>query len=177
MRKPRAVVNAGWAECDLPQYHAFETLRDELEALREAETVHAVLLRGPAFGGADAAIDEGDCRWLERFELPTLFLFDGELAGAALQVALSCDIRVCGPGASFRLPIGSRRSLQLIGLGASADLLAGRGRVNAEQALAVGAVSYVGESSEAAIEEARRLAAVIASRGPIAERLAKEAIW
>ena len=51
------------------------------------------------------------------------------------------------------------------------------GRVDAGRALAVGAVSHVSESMEAALAEARRLAAVIASRGPIAVRLAKEAVW
>ena len=177
MTKLRAAVSVGWAECDLAQYNAFEDLRDELEALREPGKVHAVLLRGQGFGNAAAVIAEGECRWLELFELPMLFAFDGDLAGAALQLALSCDIRICGPDASFRLPIGSRRSLQLIGPGASADLLPVRGRVNAEQALAVGAASHVGESTETALSEARRLAAVIASRGPIAVRLAKEAIW
>lgn len=177
MPKLLAVVNAGWAECELTQYNAFEDIRDELEALRELGTVHAVVLRGPGLRSPDAVITESDCRWLELFELPTLFAFDGDLAGAALQVALSSDIRVCGTAASFRLPIGSRRSLQLIGTAASADLLAARGRVDAEQALAVGAVSHVAQSAEAAISEARRLATVIASRGPIAVRLAKEAIW
>ncbi len=177
MPKLLAVVNAGWAECELTQYNAFEDIRDELEGLRELGTVHAVVLRGHGFKSPDAVITESDCRWLELFELPTLFAFDGDLAGAALQVALSSDIRLCGPAATFRLPIGSRRSLQLIGAASSADLLAARGRVDAEQALAVGAVSHVAESAEAAISEARRLATVIASRGPIAVRLAKEAIW
>lgn len=123
------------------------------------------------------ALTEGDCRWLELFELPTLFTFDGELGGAALQVALSCDIRICGPAASFRVPIGSRRSLLLIGVEASADLLSVRGRVNADAALAAGLVSHVADPSESALLETRRLAAVIASRGPIAVRLAKEALW
>ena len=177
MPKLLAGVNAGWAECELTQYSAFEEMRDELEALRELGTVHAVILRGRGFRSPDAIITESECRWLELFELPTVFVFDGDLAGAALQVALSSDIRVCGRAASFRLPIGSRRSLQLIGAASSADLLAVRGRVNAEQALAVGAVSHIAESPEAAISEARRLATVIASRGPIAVRLAKEAIW
>ena len=177
MAKFKAVVNVGWAECDLARYDAFEDLRDELEALRERGAVHAVLLRGQAFSGPDAVIAERECRRLELFELPTLFVFDGGLAGVALQVALSCDIRICGPAASFRIPVGSRRSLQLIGANASADLMAVGGRVDAGRALAVGAVSHVSESMEAALAEARRLAAVIASRGPIAVRLAKEAVW
>ena len=75
------------------------------------------------------------------------------------------------------MPIGSRRSLLLIGVEASADLLSVRGRVNADAALAAGLVSHVAESSESALLETRRLAAVIASRGPIAVRLAKEALW
>ena len=177
MPKTRAQVNTGWAECELALYASFSDLRDELEALREPGAVHAVLIRGEAFAEVGAALTEGDCRWLELFELPTLFTFEGELGGTALQVALSCDIRICGPAASFRVPIGSRRSLLLIGVEASADLLSVRGRVNADAALAAGLVSHVAESSESALLETRRLAAVIASRGPIAVRLAKEALW
>ena len=172
----RAAINPGWAECELTEYAGFEDLREELEALRELQTVHAVLVRGRAFP-TESVLSEDECRWLELFDLPTLFMFAGELTGAGLQVALSCDIRVCGPAAVFRVPIGSRRSLQLIGAGASADLLPARGRVNARQALEVGVVSHVAESEDGANVEARRLAAVIASRGPIAVRLAKEAIW
>ncbi len=177
MAKLRGQVNSRWAECELLQYQTFEELRDELEALRELGTVHAVVIRGQVFGSNLSEVTEGECRWLELFEIPTLFVFDGDLSGGALQVALSCDIRVCGPAASLRVPIGSRRSLLLIGAGASADLLGVRGRVNAEKALALGAVSHVAASGEAAIAEARRLGAVIASRGPIAVRLAKEAVW
>lgn len=173
----RAQENAGWAEYELRQYASFDDLRDELEAMRETGAVHAVLIRGDGFSDATAALTESECRWLELFELPTLFVFDGELGGAALQVGLSCDIRICGPAGAFRVPIGSRRSLLLIGANASADLLAVRGRVNAEGALAAGAVSHVAESSEEALAEGRRLAEVISSRGPIAVRLAKEAIW
>lgn len=177
MPKLRATVNAGWAECDLARYASFSELHDELEALREVSTIHAVLMRGDAFAEPASTLDESECRALELFALPTLFVLEGEMAGPALQVALSCDIRVCDASTAFRVPIGTRRSLQLIGANASADLMAARGLVDADRALAIGLASYLGESPEAALAEARRLAAVIASRGPVAVRLAKEALW
>jgi enoyl-CoA hydratase/carnithine racemase len=55
-------------------------------------------------------------------------------------------------------------------------LFIGRGPVPAAELLEAGFVSSV-TAPGAALAEARRVASVIASRGPIATRLAKEAIW
>ena len=177
MPSVRAHLHPGWIELELEQYESFEDCWSELELLRGEGGVHAVVVTGHAFANAAEGVTPDQARQLERFELPTIFAFDGPLEGPALQVALACDIRVCGPNASLRVPLGSRRALALIGAEASANLLTSRGKVDARAALQCGIVSQVAAGEAEALGEARTLATVIASRGPIAVRLGKEAIW
>lgn len=111
------------------------------------------------------------------FELPTVFVFEGALRGSALEFAFAFDIRVCGADASVRGPLrGTSRLQQLSGPGGGMRILTSREPVPAQDLLAAGYVSTVTPSGEA-LTEATRLAHVVASRGPIATRLAKEALW
>ena len=155
-----------------------EALRTAMDALPGRDDVRCLVLSAgvPAIAHP---IESGPSafRWLERFELPTLFVFDGELAGTALELALSCDIRICDVASTIRSrKVGSRRLLQLIGSDSSLEFIGRRGVADAETALRWGLVSEVTPPGNAA-ERAAELAATIASRGPIATRLAKEAIW
>lgn len=162
---------ARWAEFDLSGI-GDAALTDALESLRD-RPCHAVLLTGaPVF-----ALDLQWLRWFELFPLPTLYAFEGELGGAALDLALHCDIRLCSELASMRLAgLGGRRLLRLVGPDAMVDLIRARGHADARLALAAGLVSEV-TATGSALARARELAATIASRGPIATRFAKEAIW
>ena len=155
-----------------------DALREAMQALLGRHDVHCIVLSGgDATPGMSMEAGPAGFRWLERFELPTIFCFDGPLAGNALDVALACDIRICGAGATIvsRKP-GSRRLLQLIGSDASLEFIGRRGLSDAEAALRWGLVSEV-VPEDGACNRAAELAATIASRGPIATKLAKEAIW
>jgi enoyl-CoA hydratase/carnithine racemase len=68
------------------------------------------------------------------------------------------------------------RTMQLLGENAQRDGLEAGTSLTAREALVLGLVSHVADA-ETAMNYASRLAATIASRGPIATRLAKEAIW
>ncbi|MGH2608166.1 MAG: enoyl-CoA hydratase-related protein [Tepidiformaceae bacterium] len=123
------------------------------------------------------ACSDAELRRLEQFPLPTIAAFEGELSGPGLDLAVACDIRVCGADASIRARrIGHRRLLALIGHVRSAELFGRRGTLDAEGALEFGLVSDLAPAG-GAVRVAEELAAVIASRGPIATRLGKEAIW
>ena len=177
MRRRRAQLHAGWLEAQLGHYTSFEDLWEELESVRDDRSMAAVLTTGDRFAETSEVVTPEQARRFERFELATVFAFDGPLEGPGLEIALSSDIRLCGPDATIRIPLGNRRSLALIGPEASAGLMATRGTVDAAAALACGFVSGVASSGAEAVTEARALAATIASRGPIAVRLGKEAIW
>lgn len=155
-----------------------EGLREELEQLRAGGLCRCVVLlaAGDSASAAGAGMAD-DWRWLERYELPTIFAFEDQLEGTALEIALSCDIRICGGGASIRSRNpGRRRLLQLIGAEASLEFIGLRGLAPAETALRWGLVSELTAAGEAKAR-ARALASTIATRGPIATRLAKEASW
>ncbi len=147
-------------------------------------------LAGFAAGGArvvvvEAGTDPGAwpgerVRWLWRdYPLPVVFAFEGTLAGAEAALALGCDIRVCGEGAVIELDgdgmdgLTAERARTLLGLEAGDAIPT---RLTAGEALEAGLVSRVGPAGSAA-EVARGAAEAVAARGPIATRLAKEAVW
>jgi methylglutaconyl-CoA hydratase len=152
----------------------WERLRERLEALA-ATGVRAVVITQPETWATP--ISATGLRWLELFPLPTVAAFEGELTGNGLDLALACDIRVCGADATLRARrIGSRRFLTLIDHARSADLFGRRGSLDAEGMLDYGLVSDLVPAG-GATSAAESIAATIASRGPIATRLGKEAIW
>jgi len=132
-------------------------LLNELEAIREGGEARVVVLdaTGPGAGAVDAMSAE-ELRALTLFALPVVCCFEGELGEGMAGIALAADIRVCGTGGALAVRPGAER-------------------LDAEALLQAGLVTAVAVAGEAA-GEARRLADVIASRGPVATRLAKEAI-
>lgn len=119
-------------------------------------------LRGGATRVAVVALDgrtvvdgvpPGATHQLHRLDLPLLASLEGDIRGGAATLALACDVCV---GAS--------------------DLRVEARAESAAAALEAGLISRVAPAG-GAVELARQVAATIASRGPIATRLAKEAIW
>lgn len=153
----------------------FETLRTELEGLRDSPARLVVLELTDAAPGDRWPADQ--LLWLERYPLPTVAALRGEVDAHALDLALACDIRVAAEGTTFRFhSIGSRRMVLLLGLDRSVEVLRRRGQFDCETALRTGLVSRV--LPAAGFDDAvARLAETIAARGPIAVQLAKEAVW
>lgn len=149
-------------------------LRDRLEELRDPGGAHVAVLHAPRPGTGAEAYAGDDLLWFERFPLPLVFAFEGMIAGSWLALALACDVRVCDETSAL--------DLALVGDGYARErlrLLGGEGLPSplpAAEALEAGLVSVVAPAG-CALERATGLAGVIASRGPIAVRLAKEAVW
>lgn len=153
-----------------------EWLSDALEVLAGDRETRVVILDATAGGPADWRLPPNELDALARFELPVVFAFEGTLARAAVEVALAADIRICGSDGSMQGPLrNTRRVLALAGEGGALPLVIGQ-EVRADGLLATGLVSAVLPTGTV-LAEAERLANVLASRGPIATRLAKEAIW
>ncbi len=149
----------------------FERLREALDGLTPGFDVRVVVwtLEG---GGESLSAEEG--LWLEEFPIPLLAVLRGTTSGRAADLALWSDIRIGDRSLSLRWGrFGSGRLLRVLGAKGSVVLLEGGGALDAEAALAVGAVSGVFDDVDL---EGARLARAIASRGPIALRLAKEAL-
>ena len=129
---------------------------------------------------AAAAIDA-----LAAVPMPVVAAVTGRAHSAGFELALAADIRVCGEHATFALPEteagrlpfagGTQRLPRAVGRAQALRLLLTGDVIDAAEARRIGLVSRVVSDSEA-LEAARGIARVIASRGPIATRLAKEAV-
>jgi enoyl-CoA hydratase/carnithine racemase len=123
-------------------------------------------------------------RTLARMAVPTIAAIDGPALGGGLEIALACDLRVCRKGVALGLTEsrlgglagnGSVRLTRLIGPARAKELLFTGETIPTEKALAWGLVNIVVEDGSA-LEGARHLAATIAKRGPLSNRLAKELV-
>ena len=120
-------------------------------------------------------------RHLARLPMPTIAAIDGPALGGGFELALACDLRVCRKDVALGLPEsrlgglagnGSIRLTRLVGSSRAKELLFTGDTIPAERALAWGLVNRVVEAGSA-LDGARALAQVIASRGPVSNRLAK----
>lgn len=116
---------------------------------------------------------------------PVVAAVHGRAHSAGFELALACDIRVASEDARFAMPEtgeglvpcggGTQRLPRAVGRAQALRLLLTGEEIDAVEAKRIGLVSRVtapGAAPEAALEIAR----VIASRGPIATRMAKEAV-
>jgi enoyl-CoA hydratase/carnithine racemase len=119
-------------------------------------------------------------RRLARMPMPTIAAIDGPALGGGLELALACDLRVSRRGVALGLTesrlgglagSGSLRLTRLIGPARAKQMLFTGETVSDEQALTWGLVNLVTDGS--ALEGAREIAAIIVSRGPVSNRLAK----
>jgi enoyl-CoA hydratase/carnithine racemase len=116
---------------------------------------------------------------------PVIAAIDGAAHGGGLELALACDIRVCGSGSRFAMPEvsvgavptggGTQRLPRAVGRAHALRMLLSAEPIDAADALRIGLVSEVVPDAEVDAA-ARAIADTIASRGPIATRFAKEAI-
>jgi enoyl-CoA hydratase/carnithine racemase len=96
--------------------------------------------------------------WLEQIELPVVAAIHGYCLGGGLELALACDFRLASADASFGMPeLGfgqvpgsgaASRITTLAGPSVAKDLIITARRFDAAEALRLGLVSRVFESSE-----------------------------
>lgn len=155
-----------------------DRLPDVLAALAEGYGRRVIVLDlGPATGPPATLTGEEAAAALRRCPVPIVAALTGALDPEATALALGADVRVADRTTTLAFRgVGTRLLLQLAGAPGSVAILESGLRLGAEAALEVGLVSAVTRDG-GALAGAQRLAATIASRGPIATRFAKEAIW
>jgi enoyl-CoA hydratase/carnithine racemase len=117
--------------------------------------------------------------------VPTVAAIEGWRLGGGLELALACDFRVAGAGATFGLPEvgigilpssgGTHRLVRLAGAARAKELVLLGERIPAERAAAAGLVTEVAATG-AALERALEIARRLAGRPPLAVTVAKQAI-
>jgi enoyl-CoA hydratase len=182
-----------------------DELMDELvttlRELDEDREIRCVVLGGSerAFAaGADigelaqaSAIELYYARRVERWDAirslwtPLVAAVSGFCLGGGCELAMSCDLIVASETAKFGQPEtglgilpgagGTQRLTRAVGKAVAMDVILSGRMLSAQEALAAGLVARV-VAREAWLEEAKRVARDIASKGPVANRLAKEAI-
>ena len=116
---------------------------------------------------------------------PIIAAINGYCLAGGLEIALSCDIRICTPGSAFGLPEptraiipgagGTQRLPRAIPMAVAMKMLMTGGRINADEALRAGLVSDVVPADQL-MAKAEDIAREICSCGPLAVRAVKEAV-
>ena len=175
-------------------------LRDRLRELADDEEARVVILTGAgekAFvAGADikymsglrveeakewGALGHEAGRLLETMPKPTIAAVNGFALGGGCELAAACDIRYAASTAKLGQPEvnlgiipgsgGTQRLARLCGLGVAKELIFTGRLVDAEEALRIGLVNGI---HDPVLEQARKVASVLASKSPVALRAMKD---
>jgi len=172
-----------------------------LEELDKDEEVRVIILTGSgrAFAaGADLAemsqLTPVDLMLGRRFELwdrirkiskPMIAAVGGYCLGGGNELAMTCDIIIASEAATFGQPEvnvgiipgagGTQRLIRVVGKHKAMEMILTGKSISADEACRVGLVNRV-VPPESLMEEAKKIAADIASKPPISVRSAKEAV-
>lgn len=181
---------------------ASDAVADAARVLAENRAVHAIVVctRGADFctgwsaevlgaeleGGLAVPTSAAAIEALAEVPQPVIAAVRGQAHSAGLELALACDIRIAAADATFALPEvalgmvplggGTQRLPRAVGRAHALRLALLGETIDATEAQRIGLVSAVVPSTEL-IDAAVRQAQVIASRGPLATRTVKEAIY
>ena len=128
-------------------------------------------------------IDQWDT--IKNLRTPIVAAVSGFCLGGGCELAMLCDIVVASETAKFGQPEinlgvlpgagGTQRLTRAVGKAIAMDVILTGRMLSAREALDFGLVARV-VAKEAWLDEAKRVAHAIAAKGPVAVRLAKEAI-
>ncbi len=173
---------------------AFDALRDDTE-------VGCVILTGSGddfAAGADiaelrerkaleslAAINNALFNKIENNPAPVIAAIKGFALGGGCELTLACDIRIGGESAKLGQPEvnlgiipaagGTQRLPRIVGLGRAKELVLTAAIIDAAEAHRIGLLNRVVPDAEL-MAEARKLADTICKKGPLAIRVAKQAL-
>lgn len=119
------------------------------------------------------------------FPAPVIAAVNGFALGGGMELALACDIRVVAENARVGLPevtlgifpgyAGTQRLPRLITAGKAKELIFSGAMIDAAEAYRIGIADHLTPAGES-LDKARKLAAAILKNGPVAVRLAKQAV-
>jgi enoyl-CoA hydratase len=123
---------------------------------------------------------------IEQMGKPVVAAINGFALGGGCELAMACTIRIAAATAKLGQPeinlglipgyAGSQRLARLVGTGRALELLLTGDPIGADEAYRLGLVNRVVPPADL-MAEARKLAAVLASKAPIAVRYILEAVY
>ena len=122
---------------------------------------------------------------IENMPQTVIAAINGFALGGGCELSLACDIRYGASNARFGQPEvnlgvvpgfgGTQRLPRIVGRGVAFELLVSGNMIDAEEALRIGLLNKVVDGAEL-MASCKKLAQTIASRGPVAVRLCKDAV-
>ena len=172
-----------------------------LDAARDDDAVRCVVLTGderafaagadikefPSQATADVLIDRRGRLWsaIWRFPKPIIAAVNGYALGGGCEIAMGCDIIIAGDNAHFGQPEvnlgiipgagGTQRLPRAVGKSLAMKMILAAEQIDARTALQAGLAAEV-TPKERTVERAIELASIIASKPPLAVRVAKELV-
>ena len=141
--------------------------------------------QGPFDGKARALRGQAVLRRMERCGKPVIAAVNGFALGGGCEVAMACTLRVASSNAKFGQPevklgiipgyAGTQRLPRLVGKGVALHLILSGDMIDAAEAHRIGLVNKV-VPPEQLLAETEKLLRGILAQGPLAVRLALEAV-
>jgi enoyl-CoA hydratase len=159
------------------------------EEVEDDEKALMLAIRGAGgnfCAGFDDDVDPAVVESIAALSKPTLAIIDGVAADEGMELALAADLRVAAQNARFtmgqlgrgRMPRfgGTQRLPRLIGAAHALRMLLTGVALNGGEAMRLGLVTYVASGRAGRDRVAAEVMRAVTSRGPVAARLAKEAV-
>ncbi|KAG2652759.1 probable enoyl-CoA hydratase 2, mitochondrial isoform X3 [Panicum virgatum] len=159
-------------------------LRSAIEKVQTDSMAKVVLVASSVPGafcaGADLKVWSSSA-----LPIPTIAVIEGAALGGGLELALSCDLRICGENAELGMPEtglaiipgagGTQRLPRIVGSSRAKELIFTGRRCDAAEAVMMGLANYCVPAGEA-YQKALDIAREITQKGPLGIRMAKKAI-
>jgi enoyl-CoA hydratase len=181
-----------------------DELAAAMRTLQDDETVRCIVITGageksfiagadinelaaltPAAGREHALAGQAVFDTIEQLGKPVIAAINGYALGGGCELAMACTIRIAADTARLGQPEinlgiipgygGSQRLARLIGVGRALELLLTGDQITAAEAYRLGLVNRVVPAADL-MAEARRLAAAIAAKAPVAVRYILDAV-
>jgi len=123
---------------------------------------------------------------IAKLDKPVIAAINGDATGQGLELVLACDVRIAAETSHFGLPHikaglipwggGTQRLSRLVGRGKALEMILTGEMIDAEEALRIGLVNRIVSEKEL-IKVTMEMGKEMASKGPIALRYVKEAVY
>ena len=179
-------------------------LRQAMEELQQDASVRAIVLTGagekafvagadinelavlsPVEGKEHARSGQSVLDFIENLGKPVVAAINGFALGGGCELAMACTLRIAADTAQLGQPeinlgimpgyAGSQRLPRLVGKGLALEMLLTGDMITADRAHAIGLVNRVVPAGDL-LTEAKKLAAMLASKAPVATRYIIEAV-
>jgi enoyl-CoA hydratase len=147
--------------------------------------INELAVQSPVSGREHALRGQHVFDLIETMGKPVIAAINGYALGGGCELALACTLRLAADTARIGQPeinlgiipgyAGSQRLARLVGKGKAMEMILTGAQLSAQEALEIGLVNRVFPAADL-LAEARKLAALLAEKAPIALRYAIDAI-